>query len=365
MTTGRYQRQERLAEWGERAQARLAGSHVLIVGCGALGSHAAELLARAGVGRLTIVDRDLVDETNLHRQLLFDERDAADGTPKAWAAAKRLGAINSGVSVEAVVADFTHRNAERIVERCGGVGAIVDATDNFVTRYLVNDLAVKRGVPVAYAGVLATHAMSFTVLPGVTACMRCVFPDPPEPGAVGTCETEGVLGPVATIAAACQVIDVLKILTGNERRLSGTMLRFDAWSNERQRLGMDGAKRADCVCCGKRVFEFLDGRGAQDAVRLCGGGGGETGSDAGSRSAVQLSPREHPTEPLDLKVLGLRMFGTRPHEVTAFMVRGTIANPQRPGEACDITVFADGRAIIRGTDDVGTARSLYAALVGV
>ncbi|MEX2217901.1 MAG: ThiF family adenylyltransferase [Phycisphaerales bacterium] len=354
----RYHRQMLLPGVGEEGQRRLAESSVLLVGCGALGCASADLLARAGVGRITLVDRDVVELTNLQRQTLFDERDAAEGLPKAEAAARRLRAVNSPIRVEAVVADFNSGNAERMV-REAAPAVLLDGTDNFETRYLLNDLAVKHGVPYCYGGVVGTRGMQMTVLPTATrergsCCLRCVFETPPAPGSVPTCDTAGVLGPVVAIVAACQASDAFKLLLGRADLLSPTLLEIDLWSNLRRRLDLSAARRADCPCCGLRGFEFLEGDAMSGTRALCG------------QIAVQVCPAGAAAGArVDLAGLAERLLPHGEFEVGRFFLRGELARERSPeGAPVGLTVFPDGRAIIRGTERVEAARSIYARFIG-
>jgi molybdopterin-synthase adenylyltransferase len=349
----RYHRQMLLPAIGEEGQLRLRASHAVIVGCGALGCTIADLLARAGVGKLTLIDRDVVELTNLQRQTLFDESDAREGLPKSEAARRRLARVNSRIHVEAVIADFNSSNAERLLTSSPGPSVppslLLDGTDNFDTRYLLNDLAVKRNLPYLYAGVVGTHGLQATILPGRAACLRCLFPDPPVAGTQPTCDTAGVLGPAIAIAAACQATDAIKLLLGKEELLSGTLLEFDLWSNHRRSIDL-GPPRPECPCCGERRFEFLD------AVRppltsLCG------------QDAVQVLP---PGETrLDLAGLRERL---APHgEFTVLgdlLLRGTLAHEVLDGRRIGLTLFTDGRAIIQGTIDPSRARAIYARYIG-
>lgn len=343
----RYHRQTLLDGIGVAGQRRLLGSHAVVVGVGALGCVAADLLARAGVGRLTLIDRDVVELTNLQRQTLYTEADAREGTPKAVAAQNRLVAVNSSITIEAHVADFEHRNAERLI---GAPDVIIDGTDNFETRYLINDLAVKLGVPYVYGGAVGTTGMGMVILPGTSPCLRCVFEEPPPPGSSPTCDTVGVLGPTAAITAAWQVGEAIKILTHNLDKVSTTLLEFDQWNNQRRRLDLSSMKRDDCPCCGQRRFEFLSGERAGGAEHLCG------------QRAVQVSPTDG-NQSLDLAALAERLgpHGEFTHSV--FMVRGTLREAV-DGGPCELTVFADGRAIVKGTDRPDVARSIYAKYVG-
>ena len=368
----RYHRQTLLPGIGAEGQARLKQSHALIVGCGALGCASADLLCRAGVGTLTIVDRDLVEWTNLQRQCLFDERDAAERAPKADAARRRLGAVNSEVRVNAIVADFTHRNAEAIIRGTHAanrtdeapprpVHVLIDGTDNFQTRYLLNDLSIKFGIPYCYAGVVGTRGMQMTVLPGTTACLRCLFPEPPAPGTTETCDTAGVLGPAVQISAACQAADAMKVLLGRSDLIAPTLLEFDLWTTQRRRIDLssftDAAARRDCPCCGTRDFAYLEGRAADDAATLCGQG------------AVQVAPAacsvDAPgTAGPDLNALAARLRAHGRVEVNRFLVRASLDHEHAEHGPVELTVFADGRAIVRGTTRADTARSIVSRYVG-
>ena len=346
----RYHRQTLLEGIGPEGQRRLGESHAVVVGCGALGCVAGSLLARAGVGRLTLIDRDVVELTNLQRQILYDEGDARDGTPKAEAARARLAAINSEITIEAHVADFEYRNAERLI---GTPDVIVDGTDNFETRYLLNDIAVKHTIPYVYGGAVATTGMSMVIMPGTSPCLRCVFEEPPPPGSAPTCDTVGVLGPTVMITAAWQAGEALKILTGNIDKVSTTLLEFDQWNNQRRRLELASMKRGDCPCCARREFSFLDGTRGGATEHLCG------------IKAVQIAP-PHSDHRVDLAALAARLAPHGEFTCNAFVVRGTLRDPVDGGErgGCELMVFADGRAIIKGTDRADVARSIYAKYVG-
>lgn len=346
----RYHRQMLLPGIGREGQERLSGSHAMIVGCGALGCVSADLLVRAGVGTVTIVDRDLVELTNLQRQVLFDERDAAEHAPKAEAAKRRLGAINSSVEVRAVVADFSARTAERLMLQRPNV--LIDGTDNYETRYLLNDVAVRDGVPLVYAGVVGTRAMAMTIVPGVSACLRCVFADVPAAGSQPTCETAGVFGPVVSIIAGYQASEALKILVGASERVMRSLLAFDLWAGTRHRLDLSEARDPACVCCGLRRFEFLDARNDGATVSLCGQG------------AVQISPTREAA--IDLRGLGARLGGVGSFRVTEYCVIGALAEERGDdGEGIALTVFADGRAVVRGVRSAERARAIYARYVGI
>ena len=335
MLDERYSRQVRFGPLGETGQEALGKTTAVVVGCGALGTVAAELLARAGVGRLTIIDRDYVERSNLQRQFLFDEADAAEALPKAVAAERRLRKINSAIEVRGVVDDFNSRTA---IELLQGASIIVDATDNFEARFLMNDYAVCQGLPWVYGAAVGSYGITMPVLPGETACFCCVYPERPG-GAQPTCETAGVLGPVTAMIASLQVGVALQILSGNPASVRRKITTVDVWNGPLRECDMP-PRDPDCSCCGKREFEWLEGH--HDApVSLCG------------RNAVQI----HASGRLNLVELAeqLRTEGeVRSNEFALRFVR----------EPHEMTVFPDGRAIIKGTTDVGVARSLYARWIG-
>jgi molybdopterin-synthase adenylyltransferase len=335
-TESRYSRQVRFAPLGEEGQQRLRAARVAIVGCGALGSLQAEALARAGVGTLRLIDRDFVEWSNLQRQFLFDEADAAEGLPKAVAAARRLAKVNSEVALEPMVADLTPSNAAEMLE---DIGLILDGTDNFETRYLINDFAVRGGIPWIYGAAVGSYGLKLAIVPGRTACLRCVYPDPPQ-GAQPTCETAGVLGPVTAAIAALQAADALRILAGGADSVTARLTTVDVWSGEIRQLDPP-ARDPDCRCCA--LHEFAHFNGARHApISLCG------------RNAVQIHER---ARPIDLEGLARRLGSLGPVRANEFALRVTL-------EPYELTVFPDGRAIIKGTTDVGLARSIYARYVG-
>lgn len=360
----RHHRQTLLPGIGQAGQALLATSHAAIVGVGALGCMVAELLCRAGVGRLSLIDRDVVEFTNLQRQVLFAERDV--GLPKVEAAGARLRAIDPGVVVVEHARDLTSENAEGVLGLVSPIPApelrlgeapgaaegapppqiIIDGTDNFETRYLLNDIAVKHGLPLVYGGVIATRGMAGTFVPG-RACLRCLFEEPPAPGASQTCDTAGVFGPSVAMVGAAQAADAIKLLAGRAAALNHTLANFDLWANERR--GFDiGEARDDCPCCGLRNFEFISGAG-EDSLSLCG------------QDAVQISPRGRVE--FDLAALHERLtrVALSPPVATRFMVRARVDGP---GGELDLSVFGDGRAIVRGTTSTQVARTVYAKYVG-
>jgi len=336
MSGEKYSRQILFEPIATAGQEKLRQSKVVIVGCGALGTAQANALARAGIGRLRIVDRDFVEASNLQRQILFDEADAADNLPKAVAAERKLKLINSDVQVEGVVADLECRNAEELVR---SFHVILDGTDNFECRYLLNDVSIKLGIPWIYGAVVASYATTMTVLPGRTPCLACVYPQPPE-GAHETCDTVGVIAPAVAWAAAVQVTETLKILLGRESELHGSLLSYDIWKNRYQCVTPKTDPR--CRACGAKEFVYLTGGGSVQTT-LCG------------RDAVQIRQRESRT--LDLATLKDRLerFGT---------VRGNGFLLQCKLGSFELTLFPDGRAIVKGTQDPAVARGVYAKYVG-
>ncbi len=333
----RYSRQILFPGIGEAGQEALMASRVAIVGCGALGTFHAAALARAGVGTLTIIDRDSVEPSNLHRQWLFEEADAADALPKAAAAERRIARINSGVRVRGIAADLTAANAAELLE---GAQLLLDGTDNFDTRYLINDFAVSRGVPWIYGAAVGSYGLTMTILPGRTACFRCVYPEPPS-GAQPTCETGGILGAVVAAVASLQVAEALKILTGRTDLAARHITTMDVWDGGGVRQISMPARDAECPACGRREFPYLD-ETRRAPVSLCG------------RNAVQVHERERPIDLLQLKAR-LEPLGTV--AANEFALRFS-APPY------EMTVFPDGRAIVKGTSDPGVARSLYAKYLG-
>ena len=323
---------------GVDGQRRVRAAKVAVVGCGALGSVQAESMARAGVGSLRLIDRDFVEWTNLQRQFLFDERDAAEAMPKAAAAARRLATVNSDVALEPMVTDLTATNAADLLD---GIDLILDGSDNFETRYLINDFAVRNGIPWIYGAAVGSYGLKFAVIPAQTACFRCVYPDSPKTPQPN-CETEGVLAPVTTTIAALQVADALRILSGSSdgNAIDARITTVDIWSGEIRQIDAP-ARDPECPCCIRREFEYLDGS-RRAPVSLCG------------RNAVQIHER---TRHIDLNQLALTLGSIVPVRSNDFALRASL-------DPYELMVFPDGRAIVRGTTDVGLARSLYARYVG-
>ena len=368
----RYHRQMLLADIGEAGQQKLAQSHALIVGCGALGTVIADSLARAGVGTLSIVDRDTVEITNLQRQVLFDENDVLQQIPKAQAAKTKLAKINSQVNVNAHVSDFSFKNAKLLIE---DVDIILDGLDNFQTRYLLNDLAVANGLPYIYGGAVGTTGMSLAILPHSqactnkspqssitwsdelsTPCLRCIFPEAPPPGASPTCDTAGVLGSAVSIIASHQVAQTIKLLTGNVDRLDRSLLSIDVWLNQHRTLDISSARKSsNCPCCVQGKFEFLSGQTGGEATSLCG------------RNAVQISPQLNDSDQseMDLSSIALNLKDHGSFTVNEFLLHGHFTNEQgKNGDAVELTLFPDGRAIVKGTAEPEFARSIYAKYIG-
>lgn len=335
----RYSRQIIFPELGEEGQRRLLASRATLIGCGALGTVLANSLARAGVGELRIVDRDYVELSNLQRQVLFDEEDAREGRPKAVAAAAKLAQINSEVRVEAVVEDVGPDNAERLVR---DADVVLDGADNFETRYVVNDACVKLGRPWVYAAAIASYGVVMPIVPGDTPCLRCVFVQPPPAGGVDTCDTAGVLGPLPGVIAGFAATEAIKLLVGARERLSRGLLWIDVWYNSLQRTPLGGPV-ADCPTCQQRRFEFLEAPIGTRAATLCG------------RDAVQI--RRPDGGPLQLEALAARLAPVGKVRANQHLVRLAV-------DSYELTIFRDGRAIVKGTGDPAIARSLYARYIG-
>lgn len=331
----------RFAPLGEAGQRRLLGSRVLICGCGALGSVSSDLLARAGVGFLRIVDRDFLETGNLHRQVLFDESDVAGVLPKAVAAARRLGQINSDIQIEPIVADVT---ADNIAALAGDVDLIVDGTDNFETRFLLNDYAVANSRPWVFGGCVGAEGQALAILPGETPCLGCILPEPPPAETQPTCETAGVIGPIVSVIAAMQSAEALKILSGNPAAVNRRLTIVDLWGNQLRSIGVSELRgEKGCRTCGERDFAWLDGRRGGGAVALCG------------RNSVQLASSGGTPTSLASLADKLRKLGQV--SVNNYLLRAEI-------DKYRFTVFADGRTIVGGTDDPAEARVVHAKYIG-
>lgn len=335
----RYSRQILFPEIGRAGQEKLIASRALIVGCGALGASHAEMLSRAGVGKLRIVDRDFVEFTNLQRQTLYSEFDARERLPKAVAAKNRIAQINSDVEVEAFVVDVNNSNVESLLTDCD---IVLDGTDNFQIRYLLNDACVKSGQTWIYGAAVSSYGATMTVIPGKTPCLRCIFEEMPDAGTSPTCDTSGVIMPIIASISAVQVAEALKILVGDLNSLHRSLIQIDLWQNDWRKIKLN-EPRPDCKSCGERDFEFLNAGEQEFSAVLCG------------RDAVQIAPPRSTT--LDLAALGERLSSIGIVRSNEYLVRLTV-------DGNEITVFRDGRAIIRGTDEVAAARSLYAKYIG-
>lgn len=336
----RYSRQILFREIGNDGQEKLLNSRVLLVGCGALGASHAEMLARAGVGHLRIVDRDFVEFTNLQRQTLFSELDARERLPKAIAARKRISEINSSIEVEAVVADVNHSNIENLIKDCD---LVLDGTDNFITRYLVNEACVKHKKTWIYGAAVSSYGTTMTIIPNETPCLRCIFEEMPGAGSAPTCDTAGVIMPIIATISAVQVTEAFKILIGKTNALHRSLMQFDVWQNDWRKIKLN-KPNPDCIVCGQRKFDLLDAENTNFSTTLCG------------RDAIQILPPK-PTN-LDLKRLADNLKTIAEVKQNEYLVRLTV-------EDFELTIFRDARVIIRGTDDESTARSIYAKYVGV
>jgi len=322
---------------GPEGQQRLLAASAVLVGCGAIGAAVANLLVRAGVGRLRVLDRDFVEPSNLQRQILFDEADAREALPKAVAAERKLRALNSEIAIEGVVADL---NPGNIGELLSGFPLILDGTDNFETRFLMNDFAVQSGIPWIYAAAVASYGLSFVVRPGQTACLACLLESEGALGLEETCDTVGVLGPIVNLVASLEAGEALKLLSGTESNLHGRLISCDVWSGHFQSVQPE--RNPKCRACGRREFSYLEGQ-AQPHITMCG------------RDSVQIHERGRT---LDLPALAQRLSSTIPGvRQNGFLLRFRIA-------PYEMTVFCDGRAILKGTKDPAVARSLYAKYIG-
>lgn len=332
----RYSRQILFRGIGPEGQAKLEGSSVAIVGCGATGSALSALLARAGIGSLRIIDRDYVEPSNLQRQVLFDETDAAESLPKAIAAQRKLQVANSAIKIEGLVADLTPGNIEDLLE---GANLILDGTDNFETRYLINDYAVSKSLSWIYTGAVGSYCVTMNILPGDTACLACVFPDAPK-GIVETCDTSGILNCAVNAAASLSATEAIKYLVGAHDKMRRTLLSFDVWENDRAEIST-ATPRPGCRACGEHDFTHLAGEAAPH-ISMCG------------RNSVQIHERHRP---IDFPSMSARL---GPHGTVRYneFVLKFYRDP------LEMTLFPDGRAIIKGTTDTGIARSLYARFVG-
>jgi molybdopterin-synthase adenylyltransferase len=333
----KYSRQMLFEPIGREGQEHLRASCAVLVGCGAIGADVANLLVRSGIGRLRILDRDFVELSNLQRQSLFDESDAAEALPKAVAAERHLRAINSDVQVEGIVADV---NTQNVGELLSGFPLILDGTDNFETRFLVNDFAVKSGIPWIYAAAVASYGITMTILPEQTACLACLLDSRGGIGLEETCDTIGVLGPIVNLVASLEVAEALKLLSGRTSTLHRRLISCDVWSGRFQSVQPE--RNPQCRVCARHEFAHLTGE-AQPHITICG------------RDSVQIHER---SRSLDLPALQARLASTIPDvRQNGFLLRFRIP-------PYEMTVFSDGRAILKGSKDPAVARSLYAKYIG-
>lgn len=336
----RYSRQVLFPGIGEEGQRKLRQSRVLLVGCGALGSNIANTMVRAGVGKITIVDRDFLELNNLQRQLLFDEEDVAKSLPKAVAAADKLRKINSEVEIVPIVADVNPSNIEQLVR---DADVVLDGTDNFEVRYLINDACVELGKPWVYGGVLASYGVSMTIIPHETPCLRCIFLESPPPGTTPTCDTAGVLASIVSLIASIECTEAMKLLVGAKDRINRGMIWVDVWDNSFERV--QGSQiSADCPACVQANYEFLEAKEGTHTTSLCG------------RHSVQVSVRGNPT--ISFPELAARLSSVGEVRYNEYMLRFAV-------NGYEMVIFPDGRAMVNGTTDESLARTLYARYVGV
>lgn len=335
----RYSRQILFQQIGKNGQEKLLSSRVLLVGCGALGASHAEMLARAGVGFLRIVDRDFVEFSNLQRQTLYSESDAKERLPKAVAAKNRLSKINSEIKIDAIVADVNNSNIESFVE---DVDLVIDGTDNFQVRYLVNDACVKLGKTWIYGAAVSSYGTTMMIIPNETPCLRCIFEEMPSAGSSPTCDTAGVIQPIIATISAVQISEALKILIGKTDKLHKSLMQFDVWENDWRKIKLAEPNK-DCKTCGKRDFEFLEAKNQDFFTTLCG------------RDAVQIQPQN--STQIDLSKLAKNLENLGEIKLNEYLLRLKV-------DGYELTVFKDARAIIKGTDDKSIARSVYAKYIG-
>ena len=335
----RYSRQILFQQIGKDGQEKLLNSRVLVVGCGALGASHVEVLARAGVGFLRIVDRDFVEFSNLQRQTLYSESDAKNRLPKAIAAKNRLTAINSEIEIEEIVADVNNSNIESFVK---DVNLVIDGTDNFQVRYIINDACVKLGKTWIYGAAVSSYGTTMTIIPNETPCLRCIFEDMPSAGSSPTCDTAGVIQPIISTISAVQITEALKVLVGKTDKLHKSLMQFDVWENDWRKIKL-GKPNEDCQTCGQQNFAFLEASNQDLFTTLCG------------RDAVQIQPPH--SKQIDLKTLAKNLTYLGEIKLNEYLLRLKV-------EDYELTVFKDARAIIKGTDDLTVARSVYAKYVG-
>jgi molybdopterin-synthase adenylyltransferase len=339
----RYSRQLLFAPLGEEGQRKLMASRVAIVGMGALGTVLANHMVRAGVGYVRLIDRDFVEESNLQRQMLYEEADARESRPKAIAAAARLQSINSLVEIDARVADLNPANAEELL--CG-TDLVLDGSDNFSVRFLINDVCVKHSIPWIYGGAVSSRGVSMTILPEATPCLRCMFSQPPEQSTVETCDTSGVIGPIIHVVASYQAAEALKLLSGNRNAMNTGMLHFDMWHNFQGSVDVSEGRSDSCPCCSHKQYDYLTAELEGETIQsLCG------------RNSVQIVPVNSRKLNLDECAATFSKLGRI--EKTPFLLK-FYPNPE-----LTLVLFPDGRAMVQGTSDVAAAKSIYSRFVGM
>ncbi|MFX3631907.1 MAG: ThiF family adenylyltransferase [Candidatus Pristimantibacillus sp.] len=345
--TGRYTRQIRFAPFGEAGQQSISRGRAAVVGLGALGSVIAQHLVRSGVGYIRLIDRDIVEWSNLQRQMLYTEQDVLDLLPKAAAASAHLRNINSSIEIEAIVADLTASNAEELLT---DVDIIVDGTDNFTVRYLLNDISIKHGIPWIYGGAVGSSGMTMTIIPQETPCYRCLFPSTPAAGAADSCETTGVLSPIVDIIASIQAGEAIKLLSGNKHALHGTLFQADFWHHSWMPVNISKSHNPSCPTCVEHKYSSLNEYDSSEhsnphTASLCG------------RLTIQITPGT--VQQLDLQELSIRLRSVGVIELNPFLLRIHISNE------IIFILFPDGRALVQGTEDSIKARAIYANILGI
>jgi molybdopterin/thiamine biosynthesis adenylyltransferase len=339
----RYSRQLLFAPIGASGQEKLGAARVAIVGMGALGTVLANHMARAGVGFLRLIDRDFVESSNLQRQMLYDEADAAASEPKAMAAAKRLREANSQITLEPIVSDLNATNAESLLS---DVELILDGTDNFSVRFLINDVSVKHRIPWIYGGAVSSRGVSLTVIPGQTPCLRCLFGQSPAQGTTETCDTAGVIGPIIHTVASHQSTEAMKLLIGAHEQLNRKMVHWDLWYNQHAAVDVSKARKADCPACAHGLYEYLEQDMEEDTIQtLCG------------RNSVQIQPIRSASFNLTEWAEKWKPLGSI--ELNPFLLKFHVT------ESMTLILFPDGRIMVQGTDDPVMAKSLYSRYIGM
>ncbi|MBI4367986.1 MAG: ThiF family adenylyltransferase [Candidatus Omnitrophica bacterium] len=342
MDISRYHRQYLFNKIGEAGQRKLVESRITIIGCGALGTILVNTLARAGVGFIRIVDRDFIELNNLQRQVLFDENDIKENLPKAIAADRKIKQINSSIQIESIVSDVNYTNIERWVQ---DVDLVLDGTDNFETRFLINDACVKAKKPWIYGAVIGSHGLTMTIIPNETPCLRCVFESAPPPELTPTCDTAGIIATASAVIASLEATEAIKLLTGNAKEINRSLYSYDVWTRETKSFKLEGLREAtDCPTCKRQAFQFLTGDSAPKTTTLCG------------RNAVQITRPDRIK--LDFKELAGRFEKTGEVKFNPFMFQAKI-------DGYEFSIFPDGRAIIKGTNDPAQAKTIYSKYIGV